>query len=89
MPDFLCFAEFAASGAGTTDVRSSREVILMNKRWGYSLLIGGLCGFASAQTQVSLRTQAKSVDLSAIGPTKPMQTGAALPGMCGTGEMFF
>jgi hypothetical protein len=61
----------------------------MNTMWGYALLLGGLCGFAGAQTQVSLRTQSKSVDLSALGPTKPMQTGAVLPGTCGIGEMFF
>lgn len=61
----------------------------MNKRWRYLLLLGGLCGFALAQTQVSLRTQTKSADLSAVGPTKPMQTGATLPAACGTGEMFF
>ncbi len=61
----------------------------MSERWAYVLLLVGCCGLAGAQTQVGLRNQAKNADLSAVGPTKPMQTGAALTPTCGTGEMFF
>lgn len=43
----------------------------------------------SAQTRVDLQTQAKSADLSSMGPTKPAQTGAVLPSTCGVGEVFF
>jgi hypothetical protein len=66
-----------------------RDALNIRGIWGYLLLLGGLCGFLDAQTQVSLRTQAKAADLSASGPTKPMQTGAVLPSTCGIGEMFF
>ena len=41
------------------------------------------------QTQVDLRTQAKSVDFSAATATRPLKTGTSLPGTCSTGEMFF
>jgi len=41
------------------------------------------------QTLVDLRTQTKSVDFSAAGSTKPMQTGASLPGSCAVGQLFF
>jgi hypothetical protein len=44
---------------------------------------------AAAQTQVDLRTQAKSVDFTAATATKPVKTGTALPGSCTVGEMFF
>jgi hypothetical protein len=43
----------------------------------------------SAQTQVDLRTQTKSADLSSVGATKPAQTGSALPATCGVGEVYF
>src|SRR5271156_3804032 len=58
----------------------------MNMRWRFLLLLSGL---ASAQTQVDLRTQSRLVDLSALGPTKPMQTGTALPSVCTVGQMYF
>ena len=44
---------------------------------------------ASAQTQVDLRSQSKSVDFSGANPTKPMAAGTALPATCSTGQMFF
>jgi hypothetical protein len=43
---------------------------------------------ARAQTQIDLRTQAKTVDFSAASSTKPMKTGTVLPANCSTGEMF-
>lgn len=43
----------------------------------------------SAQTQVDLRTQTKSADLSSVGPTKPAQTGSILPLTCSQGQIFF
>jgi hypothetical protein len=42
-----------------------------------------------AQTRVDLRTQAKSADLSALGATRPVQTGTALPATCAVGALFF
>lgn len=44
---------------------------------------------AHSQTLVDLRTQSKSVDFSAAGSTKPMQTGSALPATCAVGQFFF
>jgi hypothetical protein len=44
---------------------------------------------AAAQTQIDLRTQAKSVDFTAATATKPVKTGTTLPGLCTVGEMFF
>ena len=41
------------------------------------------------QTSVDLRTQSKSVDFSAAGSTKPMQTGNSLPSTCAVGQFFF
>ncbi len=43
----------------------------------------------SGQTLVDLRTQSKSVDFSAAGSTKPMQTGSSLPAVCAIGQFFF
>jgi len=43
----------------------------------------------AAQTQIDLRTQAKSVDFTAATTTKPVKTGTTLPGTCTLGEMFF
>jgi trimeric autotransporter adhesin len=54
---------------------------------GCALLVAVLCN-ARAQTRVDLRTQAKSIDFSAV-PTKPFQVGAALPANCSVGEAFF
>jgi hypothetical protein len=41
------------------------------------------------QTLVDLRTQSKSVDFSAAGSTKPMQTGSSVPTTCAVGQFFF
>jgi hypothetical protein len=48
-----------------------------------------LTGTGKAQTLVDLRTQSKSVDFSAAGSTKPMQTGSSLPASCAIGQFFF
>lgn len=52
-------------------------------------LAAGLWGVAGAQTQVDLKNQSKSADLSNVGATKPMQTGTTLPATCSVGQMFF
>lgn len=44
---------------------------------------------AIARTQIDLRTQAKSVDFSTAGSTKPLKARATLPGTCTVGEVFF
>jgi len=44
---------------------------------------------ADAQTQIDLRTQAKSIDFTAANSTKPFKAGTALPATCAVGEMFF
>jgi len=56
-------------------------------RYGIVLAIAMLA--ARAQTQIDLRTQAKSVDFSGAASTKPLKTGTALPVSCATGEVFF
>lgn len=60
----------------------------------YRLLAGGALlalagGYAGAQTQVDLRTQAKSVDFSAAPSTKAFQAGVFPPGSCSVGQTFF
>lgn len=58
-------------------------------------LAGGLVLWAvfraagEGQTLVDLRTQSKSIDFSAAGSTKPMQTGSSLPSNCAVGQFFF
>lgn len=42
-----------------------------------------------AQTRIDLRTQGRSPDLSAMGPTKTIQTGTELPPVCGVGQIYF
>lgn len=46
-------------------------------------------GLLSAQTKVHLGTQSREVDFSNAANTKPMKTGATLPGTCTVGEFFF
>jgi len=67
-------------------IQKSQEMrIRTNIKWllGVALSVG-----AGAQTQIDLRTQTKSVDFSGV-PTKPFQTGTALPATCSAGETFF
>jgi hypothetical protein len=52
-------------------------------------LLAALAGSAPGQTQVDLRTQAKSVDFSAAPSTKPFSAGANLPATCSIGQMYF
>ncbi len=63
----------------------------MNKhRLPMSLLLWvAFIAMGRGQTLIDLRTQAKSVDFSAAGSTKPMKAGSSLPGTCGVGEFFF
>jgi hypothetical protein len=51
-------------------------------------LMTSLGAIASAQTRIDLRTQAKSVDFSAAGFTKPSKIGTTIPGACSIGETF-
>ena len=51
-------------------------------------LAAATVGCGSAQTQIDLRTQSKSVDFSAASFTKPLQTGTSLPATCSVGAMF-
>ena len=46
-------------------------------------------GALSAQTQVDLRTQSKSVDFSGASVTKPMSAGNSLPATCAISQMYF
>ncbi len=48
-----------------------------------------LAGACAAQTKLNIRTQTQSADMSAIGPTKPFQTGSALPSSCTSGQAYF
>lgn len=49
----------------------------------------GFIATGEGQTLVDLRTQGKSIDFSAAGSTKPMQTGSSLPSTCTVGQFFF
>jgi hypothetical protein len=46
-------------------------------------------GWLFAQTAINLGVQSRNVDFSAATFTKPVKTGAGLPGTCATGELFF
>ncbi len=62
--------------------------MFQNKLKFAALLVAGsavICG----QTQVDLRTQAKSVDFTAAPATRPVKTGTALPATCTVGDLFF
>jgi hypothetical protein len=52
------------------------------------IILALMASVASAQTRIDLRTQAKSVDFSAAGSTKPSKMGAILPASCSVGETF-
>jgi hypothetical protein len=51
-------------------------------------LIAAACLTANGQTQIDLRTQAKSVDFSAATLTKPSRVGTVLPATCSAGETY-
>jgi hypothetical protein len=60
----------------------------------YRFVAGGaafalVLGYCSAQTQVDLRTQSKSIDFSGAASTKPFQAGTVLPGACSPSQVFF
>jgi hypothetical protein len=59
-----------------------------NKNWLAILLLAG-GAVLTAQTQVDLRTQSKSVDFSAASETRPVKTGTVLPALCNVGDLFF
>lgn len=71
---FITFGRLLAAVAGAV-------VLLLISSGGTSVL--------RAQTQIDLRTQAKSVDFSAATRTKPFKTGTALPATCTVGEAYF
>jgi len=63
----------------------------MTKRKTPMMVLVGAMSIAAGkgQTLIDLRTQSKSVDFSAAGSTKPMQTGSTLPSTCTVGQLFF
>ena len=52
-------------------------------------LIFPAAAWCQTPTAVDLRTQTKDVDFSGALSTKPVQTGASLPGTCALGAMFY
>ena len=54
----------------------------------FSSMAAALAGGGWAQTQIDLRTQAKSVNFSAASSTLPSQTGPVLPVTCQVGATF-
>jgi uncharacterized protein YdbL (DUF1318 family) len=75
---------------GTMGEGGERKALRKRSR-GTALLVALLVGWAlaaTAQTQVDLRTQSKSVDFSAAPSTKPSKTGTTLPAACAAGETF-
>ena len=61
----------------------------MTKRIKNTLLVCVAAVSGAAQTQIDLRSQAKSVDFSAATYTKPSKAGTTLPASCSIGETFF
>ena len=53
------------------------------------LLCLALAQLSVAQTKVDVSRQARTIDLSNLGPTKPVQVGTAVPATCSAGQMFF
>src|SRR6476661_1840375 len=60
----------------------------MRKRIVWAMLLGAASPIYP-QTQVDLRTQAKSIDFSAAKTTRPVKLGTILPPNCSVGELFF
>src|SRR5690349_9558394 len=59
-------------------------------RWKLTCLGVSVWAIAAfGQTTIDLRTQIRNPDLSRFSGTKPLQSGSALPGSCGVGELFF
>lgn len=57
------------------------------RNWIVTIILTSWSG--AAQTQIDLRTQAKSVDFSGASSTRTWKTGTALPSTCALGEVFF
>ncbi len=63
---------------------------MTKRQFATGLFLWTVCaGTGEGQTAIDLRTQSKSVDFSAAGSTKPMQTGPSLPSTCTVGQFFF
>src|ERR1035437_9780100 len=54
-----------------------------------SALLAAVWNCAFGQTTVDLRSQARNVDFSGAGYTKPFKAGSILPASCSVGESFF
>jgi hypothetical protein len=67
-------------GGGRYMVLFTRSLIVFYLLWA---------GLAWGQSRVDLGTQSKSVDLSNLGPTKPIQKGTTVPATCSVGQLFF
>lgn len=48
-----------------------------------------LAGPVLCQTQIDLRTQSRNIDFTSAVSTKPFKSGASLPALCATAEVFF
>lgn len=64
----------------------THDLAVSCRRLPWALLWAGV---AFAQTKVDLSNQTKLIDLSNLGPTKPVQTGTVLPTTCSAGQLFF
>ena len=62
--------------------------MLRNKLKMTAVVMAGL-GVAMGQTQVDLRTQAKTVDFTLAPETRPVKTGTVIPATCSLGDLFF
>ena len=67
-------------GAGRANLRLLGTILIA------LIAAAGLPG--RAQTQIDLRTQAKSVDFSGAAMTKPSRAGTVLPATCSAGETY-
>lgn len=53
------------------------------------LLLASAADSAYGQTQVDLKTQAKTVDFTQAPSTRPVKTGTSIPATCTVGDLFF
>lgn len=62
--------------------------MFQNKLKCAALLLGGWA-VVQGQTQVDLRTQAKTIDFTLAPETRPVKTGTVIPAACAVGDLFY
>ena len=62
---------------------------MLQTKLKFAVLAAAAGAVVFGQTQVDLRTQAKTIDFTQAPETRPIKTGTALPATCSLGDMFF